>query len=108
MFENHTIAVVIPSYKVSKYLKNVVRSIPDFVDFIIVVDDRCPEKSYTIVDESEKIFIVRHESNLGVGGAVVVGDFARGNKAGDGLAQNPVDYASGAISDRAWPDENMV
>ena len=43
MFENHTIAVVIPSYKVSKYLK-------DFVDFIIVVDDRCPEKSYTVVD----------------------------------------------------------
>jgi len=73
MFENHTIAVVIPSYKVSKYLKDVVQSIPDFVDFIIVVDDRCPEKSYTVVDESEKIFIVRHESNLGVGGAVVSG-----------------------------------
>jgi len=73
MFENHTVAVVIPSYKVSKHLKYVAQSIPNFVDFIIIVDDSCPEKSYKVLNESEKIFIIRHESNLGVGGAVVSG-----------------------------------
>ncbi|MDC3262033.1 hypothetical protein OAU90_00685 [Candidatus Pseudothioglobus singularis] len=49
------------------------KSTPDFENFIIVLDDKCPEKSYTVVDESEKIFIVRHESDLGVDGAVVSG-----------------------------------
>ena len=71
MFKNHTIALVIPSYKVSKYLKDVVKSTPDFEDLIIVLDDKCSEKSYIVMDESEFFFIVSRESNLGVGGAVV-------------------------------------
>ena len=34
------IAVVIPTYKVSKHIEDVVRSIPDIVNKIIIIDDK--------------------------------------------------------------------
>jgi len=73
---NKRVAVVIPAYKVSKHILDVVRSIPTDVDQIIVVDDACPENSGdTLVksNESKKIKIIRHEMNLGVGGAMKSG-----------------------------------
>jgi len=75
MIENKTIAVVIPTYKVSKHIESVVNTLPDFIDNIIVVDDKCPEHSGNIVSglNNEKITLVFHTINQGVGGAVVSG-----------------------------------
>ena len=73
MIKNKKIAVVIPSYKVKTHLKDVVLNLPEFVDFIIVIDDKCPQKSYEEVENLEKIYIVHHKINQGVGGAVVSG-----------------------------------
>ena len=70
------IAVVIPCYKVKKQLGGVVQSLPDFVDFIIPVDDQCPENSVkeTLKSiNSDKLHPVYHELNQGVGGAVISG-----------------------------------
>ena len=41
-FDNLKIAVVIPCYKVTKKLLEVIEEIPDFVQTIYVVDDACP------------------------------------------------------------------
>jgi len=49
MIKNKKIAVVIPSFRVRKFLKQVVLDLPEFIDFIIVVDDKCPQKSYEVV-----------------------------------------------------------
>ncbi len=70
-----TIAVVIPSYKVAKHIQNVINSIPEFIDFIIVIDDKCPQNSGKIAQNlnNKKVIVVFHEKNLGVGGAVVSG-----------------------------------
>ena len=38
-------AVVVPAYKVSGQIKEVVESVPDLIDHIIVIDDKCPEGS---------------------------------------------------------------
>jgi dolichol-phosphate mannosyltransferase len=69
------IAVVIPTYKVSKHVKEVIDNIPDIVDKIIVIDDRCPDGSGKIVENlnNSKVEIIFHDINQGVGGAVVSG-----------------------------------
>lgn len=75
MKSNKKIAVVIPSYKVSKHIRDVLRSLPEFIDAVIVVDDACPENSGNIAKELglEKVHIIFHEKNQGVGGAVISG-----------------------------------
>ena len=69
------IAVVLPCYKVSRQLERVLVAMPPFVDFVIVVDDACPEKSGKIAErlDNDKIFVIYHTKNRGVGGAVISG-----------------------------------
>nr|NQU93155.1 glycosyltransferase family 2 protein [Bacteroidota bacterium] len=77
MYDQLKIAVVIPTYKAEKHLKDVISGIPDLVDCIIAVDDRCPQGSGKIAGEMAKndprIVTVFHEINQGVGGAVITG-----------------------------------
>ncbi|MDN3205517.1 glycosyltransferase family 2 protein [Algoriphagus sediminis] len=72
---NKIITVVIPCYKVSKQIKDVIHSIPEFIDTIIVVDDACPEYSGTLVEEMDIgiVQVIFHKKNKGVGGAVISG-----------------------------------
>lgn len=72
MLNHKKIAVVIPCYRVAGFVEGVVRSIPDFVDHIIVVDDCCPENSGMMLEKLNitNVIVLFHEHNLGVGGAV--------------------------------------
>lgn len=70
------IAVVIPSYKVKNKLAEVVRKIGAEVSRIYVIDDCCPEHSGDYIKRSvddPRLIVLRHEKNLGVGGAVMTG-----------------------------------
>lgn len=69
------ISVVIPSYKVSKHILDVIKDIPNFVNHIIVIDDKCPQNSGNIAETStdNRVIVCYHEINQGVGGAVVTG-----------------------------------
>lgn len=74
--ENKKVAVVIPAYKVSRQIVNVIESIPSEVDLIVVVDDFCPEKSGQLVESHfnlKRIVVVKHIENRGVGGAMKTG-----------------------------------
>lgn len=77
MHENLIIAVVIPSYRPGKHLRQVIEGLPPFIDHIIVVDDKCPQHSGEIAKEmgltDKRIKVLVHEINQGVGGAVVTG-----------------------------------
>jgi glycosyltransferase involved in cell wall biosynthesis len=70
-----TIAVVIPAYRVADHILDVLSSIPEIVDHIIVVDDACPEGSGRKAESVKRkgLVVVYHEQNKGVGGAVVTG-----------------------------------
>ena len=71
-----TVAVIIPSYKVSKYILSVIESIGPEVSRIYVVDDACPEKTGSVVKDQCKdgrVVVILHEKNCGVGGAVMTG-----------------------------------
>lgn len=70
------VAVVIPCYKVKKHILEVLASVGSEVSNIYVVDDCCPESSGRFVVENTKdsrINVLFHESNRGVGGAVITG-----------------------------------
>lgn len=69
------ITVVIPAYKVKNKILAVINSMPDFVSNIIVVDDKCPQKTGSYIDNLniKKVLVVYHLTNLGVGGALVTG-----------------------------------
>jgi len=77
MFNNQKIAVVIPAYKATAHLEQVIKGLPEIVDHIIVVDDKCPQNSGKIAlnlqREDQRIIVIFHNENQGVGGAVVTG-----------------------------------
>ena len=70
------IAVVIPCYKVSKQILKVLSNIPEEVSYVILVDDKCPEKTGELVIKNtndSRITVLINSENLGVGGATKVG-----------------------------------
>lgn len=77
MFENKKIAVVIPTFKANAHLKDVLSGLPAIVDHIIVVDDHCPLQSGNIAvglqKSDQRILVIVHTQNQGVGGATVTG-----------------------------------
>jgi len=75
MTDSSSIAVVIPAYKVSDTIEEVVQALPDIVDYIIVVDDKCPHSSGEKTEKIDRknLILLYHDTNQGVGGAVITG-----------------------------------
>lgn len=70
------IAVVIPSYKVTRHILGVIAGINADIAFIFVVDDKCPDASGAYVREhctDPRVTVIEHTVNQGVGGAVMTG-----------------------------------
>jgi glycosyltransferase involved in cell wall biosynthesis len=76
MSQSESIAVVIPSYKVTRHILGVIDGIGPEVERIYVVDDKCPDHSGDFVSANcrdPRVTVLRHEQNQGVGGAVMTG-----------------------------------
>lgn len=70
------VAAVIPCYRVSRQILDLLRAIPADVTAIYVVDDCCPEASGDLVERDcrdPRVTVLRHEVNQGVGGAMITG-----------------------------------
>jgi hypothetical protein len=70
------IAVVIPCFKVSATILNVISELPKIVDYVVVVDDACPEKTGQVVAKAKftlPVKVITHSKNMGVGGAMISG-----------------------------------
>ena len=76
-FQKYNIAAVIPCYRVEREIQSVLHGLPKYIKHIIVVDDASPDSTSEIVaavaKKDKRITLIRHESNLGVGGAMVTG-----------------------------------
>jgi glycosyltransferase involved in cell wall biosynthesis len=76
-FINYNIAIVIPAYRVERDIEDVLRGIPDFIRYVIVVDDASPDSTPDLVSRAAKadarIALIRHAQNQGVGGAMIAG-----------------------------------
>lgn len=71
-----SICVVIPAFKVSAHIVNVIKSIGPEVTKILVVDDACPESSGDVLQQGcsdPRLEVIYHSENKGVGGAVKTG-----------------------------------
>jgi glycosyltransferase involved in cell wall biosynthesis len=76
MLSPNSVAVVIPSYKVTRHILGVIAGIGPEVARIYVVDDKCPDGSGAFVRancEDARVTVIEHEQNQGVGGAVMSG-----------------------------------
>jgi glycosyltransferase involved in cell wall biosynthesis len=70
------IAVVIPSYRVTRHILGVIAGIGPEVTRIYVVDDKCPDGSGALVRTNctdPRVRVLDHAENQGVGGAVMTG-----------------------------------
>lgn len=70
------VAVVIPCYKVNESVLEVIKGIGDEVCTIYAVDDRCPDRTADFLESNvtdPRLRVIRHERNMGVGGAVMSG-----------------------------------
>ena len=77
MYRNKTVSVIVPAYNEEKLIANVLKTIPAFVDHIVVVDDASSDRTGEIVKSKQegdsRIAYVRHPQNTGVGGAIATG-----------------------------------
>lgn len=77
MYRNKTISLVIPAYREEKLIKDTLAKLPELFDKIFVVDDCSPDKQNEVVLECSKkdsrIQLLKHEVNMGPGGAIITG-----------------------------------
>ncbi len=77
MYREKAVAVIIPAYNEEKLIGQVLITMPEFVDHIVVVDDASPDRTGEVVEGYRKknpgIVYIRHEKNEGVGGAIATG-----------------------------------
>ncbi|OVE76439.1 ribonuclease BN [bacterium E08(2017)] len=78
MYREKSVAVVVPAYNEEKLIGRVIETMPVYVDRIIIVDDKSIDKTAEIVDQEitkqpDRITLLKHEKNQGVGGAIVTG-----------------------------------
>jgi dolichol-phosphate mannosyltransferase len=73
--EGRILAVVIPAYQAEKSIRDVIRRIPPYVDWIILVDDASTDGTAAAVNRisDSRICFLSHQRNTGVGGAMVTG-----------------------------------
>lgn len=70
------VVVVIPAYKVSKHIVQVIEKIPKEIDEVVVVVDACPEGTFALLRKysfKKRVHLIEHLENTGVGGAMKTG-----------------------------------
>jgi len=77
VYKNNSIAVVIPAYNEQLLISRVVETIPGYVDHIVVVDDSSADGTVEVVrnlcSSNERLVLLQHEKNSGVGAAIATG-----------------------------------
>jgi len=80
VFEGKSVAVVVPCYNEQTQIEKVLRTLPDFVDCVIVVDDKSTDKTVEVVrtcqatdGDDTRIVLIETDRNRGQGAAVARG-----------------------------------
>jgi glycosyltransferase involved in cell wall biosynthesis len=78
VYRGAKVAVVVPAYNEETQIGGVLETMPEIVDRIIVVDDLSTDRTLQRLDEwrprlGQRLIVVKHETNRGVGGAIASG-----------------------------------
>jgi glycosyltransferase involved in cell wall biosynthesis len=78
MFQDKTVGVVVPAHNESALVGRVIETMPEYVDRIIVVDDVSSDDTAEVVQGyvdrmPERVRLIKHDVNGGVGKAIVTG-----------------------------------
>ena len=78
MYNNLKIGVVVPCYNEETQIREVIDTMPEFVDSIIVIDDKSTDKTVVVTqslmkEHKKKLKLIIHDLNQGVGGAIASG-----------------------------------
>lgn len=75
MLSGQRIVVVVPAFNEAKKIARTLRSIPGFVDQVLLVDDCSTDATLRIARRSQRrgLEILHHEQNRGVGAAIATG-----------------------------------
>jgi glycosyltransferase involved in cell wall biosynthesis len=78
MFRGHRIAVVIPAFNEADKIAETIRSVPGFVDHVIVVDDGSRDATAAVARAARRgggreVEVLVHDQNRGVGAAIGTG-----------------------------------
>jgi glycosyltransferase involved in cell wall biosynthesis len=77
MYKNKSVAVVVTAHNEEKLIVKVLETLPHWVDKVLVVDDCSDDKTVEIVKRymkvDNRVELIRHADNRGVGGAIQSG-----------------------------------
>ena len=75
MYRDKIICVVVPAHNEAKLIGTTIRTMPEFVDHILIVDDKSTDETADIAASGgdTRVEVIRHLVNTGVGGAIISG-----------------------------------
>lgn len=75
MYKNHRITAVIPAHNEERLIGQVIKTMPDFVDHMIVVDDCSQDHTAEVAMAcaDPRVMVLQPPDNQGVGGSTVMG-----------------------------------
>lgn len=75
MYKNKTIAVVVPAFNEERFIGEVIRTMPEFVDRVYIVNDCSLDNTLTICNafNEPRLRIINHKKRSGPGAAMLTG-----------------------------------
>lgn len=86
MYKDKMICTVVPAYNEELLIGKVIETMPEYVDKIVIVDDKSSDRTVEIVKsyvqkQPDRVVLIEHQINQGVGGAIAAGyKWARDNQ----------------------------
>jgi len=87
MYKGKSVCVVIPTHNEAAQIGNVIETMPEYVDCVIIVNDASTDETAQIVracqQKDKRIVMLEHEENQGCGGSLATGYKWAGEKGFD-------------------------
>jgi glycosyltransferase involved in cell wall biosynthesis len=75
VYKDLIVTAVVPAHNEEALIGKTIKGMPELVDHIVVVDDASTDETSRMVTDADdpRVVLIRHETNTGVGGAIVDG-----------------------------------
>jgi glycosyltransferase involved in cell wall biosynthesis len=75
MQQDKKVGVVVPAYNEERFIEEVIKTMPTYVDRIFVVNDKSSDRTGEILSKmnNDRLVVVTHQQRMGAGGAMISG-----------------------------------